>query len=277
MLRTTALVLAGLCFSGVNAVELKKCSAERKWNGQAFQKVYKQGLVWSVNSVPKDTFGHDLYIQTEKVGDKHLPWLNKNLIYAISKKTLYGLDCHQDKSTYLCRYLCNPDRDRSFIVVFGHKTTREQQYRVNLVKEAQGEGEKPKVFLKSIERASTKGDTQLKFTIQRPRDPVYFEGEEKPAPELAPSHASLLTDVTWEQMILHGTQEQEMEKLVEKSNGKLQANAKGQEKKMLRTAQEQENAFFAQAKAQEGKMMEQKVTSKFQRRRLLEAQPKIQC
>ena len=91
-------------------------------------------------------------------------------------------------------------RDRSFSVVFGHKTTHEQHYRINLVKEEQGEGKKPKVFLKSVERASTRLDKQLKFTIQKPKDP-------------------LIDATRWEQLILHGTQEQEMEKLIERTNG----------------------------------------------------------
>ena len=110
MLRTTALVLAGLCFSVAKGGNLEQCSAERKWHGKTFQKVYKEGLIWSVNSVPKDTYALDLFIQPENVGGKNVPWLNKNLIYAIGTKTIYGLDCEQDKSTYLCHYNCLESR-----------------------------------------------------------------------------------------------------------------------------------------------------------------------
>ena len=88
MLRTTALVLAGLCFSVAKGGSLDKCSAERRCYREPFQKVYKEGLIWSVKSVPKDMLGLDLYVQPENVGGKNIPWLNKNLIYALGTETI---------------------------------------------------------------------------------------------------------------------------------------------------------------------------------------------
>eukprot|EP00942_MAST-04A_sp_MAST-4A-sp1_P003516 g3516.t1 len=238
-----------------------KCSVKRKHKGETFEKVFKTGLVWMVHDTPRDWTPRDLYIQTEKVGDKVMPWLDKRMLYVMpGGATSYGLDCRTQQETYLCHFLCNPERSTNFIVVYGKKEKGNQDYyRVTLEKSVQGEGKKDRVYLKSVEKANTKGrDEQLDFTIRKPTPPIYLGDEEKPAKELTKSWAHLVDLPTWEQFIMHADEQGKFDQLSKKQNKLLSDNSK-----------EQESAFFAHAAKQE-----EMFFGKNRRRRLLDSKTK---
>jgi len=282
--------LLALTVSLIDATENKqKCSIARKHKGETFQKMFKTGLVWLVKDTPKDWTPRNLYVQTEKVGDKVMPWIDKNMLYVMpGGATSYGLDCRMQKHTYLCHFLCNAERSRDFIVVYGKdEEGNKEMYRVTLEKSVQGEGKKSIVYLKSVEKANTKGlDEKLDFTIRKPTAPIYFKDEVKPPAELTKSWAEIIDLPTWEQYIMHADETRKFDKVNKRANKLLKDNSKAQENAFFAAAAKKEKAFFAESKKEiyeEGnkvvwKQNDDKKVEK--RRRLLESKgkgAKIQC